>query len=86
MFSGDIMVCSPVKVLLGPLFDPKMEAICSTERLFDFHLTTRSYIPEDRTLQLFIFWFVWMGGRYATRRGTSLRGGNYNLLPVNIIF
>jgi hypothetical protein len=30
----------------------KMEAICSSETLVDFHPTTRRYIPEDITLFL----------------------------------
>jgi hypothetical protein len=68
------MVCSPVKVLLGSLFDPKMEAIYSAERLVDFHLTSRRYIPEDRTLQLFTFWFVWLGAQCPTRRGDLVKG------------
>jgi hypothetical protein len=32
---------------------PKMEAICSSETSVDFQRTTRRYIPEDSTLQIF---------------------------------
>jgi hypothetical protein len=31
----------------------KMEVICSSETSVDFQRTTRHYIPEDRSLQLF---------------------------------
>jgi hypothetical protein len=62
----DITPCSPLKVrarlCLPPAFTPvsclaysstlKMEAKCSSETSVDFQRTTRSYIPEYRTLYM----------------------------------
>jgi hypothetical protein len=62
----DITLCSPVCVnrrchLLARWFPAeliystlKMEAICSSETSVDTQRTTRSYIPEDGTLQVYL--------------------------------
>jgi hypothetical protein len=42
-----------------------MEAICSSETSVDFQRTTRSYIPEDRTVHSFPIHHYWQNSPYG---------------------
>jgi hypothetical protein len=39
--------------LLGYLSTPRIEVICLSETSVEFHRTTRRYIPDERTLQIY---------------------------------
>jgi hypothetical protein len=36
----------------------KMEAVCSSETSVNFHWTAWCYVPEDNTVQLYVYFFA----------------------------
>jgi hypothetical protein len=54
------LLCLPPAFTLDSFFayssTPKMETTCSSETSVDLQPSTRRYIPEDRTLQQFLYW------------------------------
>jgi hypothetical protein len=64
-----------------------MEATCSSEISVDFQLTTRRYIPEDRTLHLLNVCTAKRYYRYLTAQITSLQlQATVEVLPYTASF